>query len=187
MIDEMTWRVRALIVSLSVAAVGYPDLASARRSDRFPTCLPVTDHTGDDKVDVSLLRGHRLTSTRVAFRLASATLVVDYAAFDAEIAAFLRKNGEQRFPYERQIRESLHAAVAGGGEVKAEEWLPDDREHRLDYLLAAMLEQGAFELRGRETAGFAVYRIANDSSLRRSRRFALPNCQVLVEILDRIR
>lgn len=183
----MGWPTYALLPIAFFATIAHPSPASARRSNQAPTCLPVTDHRGEEKVDVSLLRGHRLKGTRVAFRLASATLVVDYAALDAKIDAFLRKNGEERFPYERQVRERLRAAAAKGGELKAEEWLPEDRQHRLDYLLAAMLELGAFEVRVGKKRGFSIYRIASVSRLSGNRRFALPDCQTLVQVLDHIR
>jgi hypothetical protein len=181
MMDDMGWPARVLVLGVSLAAATYAHPASARWQDRVPKCLPVTDHRSDNSVDVSLLRGHHLRKTRVVFRLAFAKLVVDYAAFDAELAEFLRKNGEPQFPYERQVRERLRAAVATGGEVRADEWIPVDSEYRLRGFFAAMLEQGAFEIRDRKTVGFTVYRIDSASSGGASTVFALPNCRTLVQ------
>lgn len=147
-------------------------------------CPPINDDRRDLTVNVSVLRGHRLTGKRVAFRLDDSTLVVNYTALDHVIARFLDKNGAHRFPYERQVRKRLRAALATGDTVVAEKWLPEDPEGRIGYHLASMLEKGQFEIWRGDKLELSVYRVQITTEIDSSRVFELLDCQELLATLD---
>jgi hypothetical protein len=169
-------------IGLTLVAVSAAASARTQAALHPPRCIPDTRIGSSDQTEVTLLRGRRLKGKRVffRFRMPDVVLVVDYQALDAAIGAFLQRQAPERFPFERNARELLRAATANDIEVDGRQLLRDDPEHRIDYLLGAVLEKGAFEVRQQKKTVLSVYRIDRSSPIAGVRDFLLPTCEILI-------
>ena len=63
-------------------------------------------------------------------------------------------------------------------------WLPKDREGRIAYHLAMMLEKGEFEVWRGDKIELSVYRVQIDMGFAGGRLFELLDCQELLQTSD---
>jgi hypothetical protein len=147
-------------------------------------------------VRTTLIKGRQLGVKRLLFRRGEVLLVIDHAVFHSKTVAFLEKNGAKRFPAEASLLRQLLKQLETADEAEIDESLLTNLAQRqLSYLLAAVLEEGAFEIRslrrgGKDsTSSNAILRLdwsyyCGDLCAGEGRVFITESCQELVSVTD---
>jgi len=139
-----------LCVVLLVPA-STPSLAGPKKIE--PACLARVRSRlpGPEKstsVRTTLIKGHQLGAKRLLFRRGDVLLVIDYAVLHSKTVAFLEKNGPERFPEEASMLRQFLTQLERADEAEIDETLfTNASQRRLSFRLAAVLEEGAFEIR----------------------------------------
>jgi hypothetical protein len=185
----------ALLVSASTLSLAGPkDHVESACLERVRSRLarPVKSTS----VRTTLIKGRQLGVKRLLFRRGEVLLVIDHAAFHSKTVAFLEKNSAERFPAEASLLRQFLKQLETADEAEVDETLLTHVVQRqLSYRLAAVLEEGAFEIRslrrgGKDsTSSSAILRLdwsyyCGDICAGVGRVFVTEGCQELVSVTD---
>ena len=95
------------------------------------------------------VKGGAVGRKRLHFRRGDVLLVIDFEVLEVTAQDFLKEHGAESFPEEGNLLRRFAQAMKSRDEVQADLLVLSNLEHeRLGFLLAAVLDRGAFLIRG---------------------------------------
>jgi hypothetical protein len=139
--------VGAVLVTLAVLASREPVARATENAE--PACLARARAHLPGQTMATFVKGGTVGHKRLFFRRGDVLLVIDFEVLEVTTRDFLKDQGGERFPEEVNLLRRFAQAMKSRDEVQADLLVRGNLEHeRLDLLLAAVLDRGAFLIRG---------------------------------------
>jgi hypothetical protein len=194
--------VGVVLMALAVLASRGPVACATENAE--PTCLARARAHLPGQTMATFVRGGTVGHKRLLFRRGDVHLVIDFEVFELTTQDFLKDQGAERFREEGNLLRRFAQAMRSRDEVQADFLVRSNLEQeRLDFLLASVLDRGAFLIRSvlpNSTKALATFRPSADLILRLDysyecgdlcgtggRVFFTDACQQLVAVTDWVR
>ena len=139
--------VGVVLTALAVLASG--ELVASPTENAEPACLARARGHLPGETMATFVKGGTVGRKRLLFRRGDVLLVIDFEALEGTTQDFLKEPGAASFPAEGALVRRFAQALRGRDEVQADMLVRSNLEHeRLGFLLATVLDRGAFLLRG---------------------------------------
>jgi hypothetical protein len=196
MLRPLAWLLAvALIVPASTPSrAGSTDQIEPACLQRIRSRLP--GPVKSTSIRTTTIKGKQLGAKRLLFRRGEVLLVVNHEVLHSRTVAFLEKNGAKRFPEEASMLRQFLNQLERMDEAEIDETkLTNEAQRRLSYRLAAVLDEGAFEIRplrrtGRNRSSSSIILrldwsyYCGDLCAGEGRVFITEDCQELVSVTD---
>jgi hypothetical protein len=136
-----------VLVALAVLASREPVASAIENAE--PACLARARAHLPGETMATFVKGGTVGRKRLLFRRGDVLLVIDFEVLEGTTQDFLKEPGAASFPEDGDLVRRFAQALRGRDEVQADLLVRSNLEHeRLGFLLAVVLDRGAFSLRG---------------------------------------